>query len=130
MNPDLIKDTVDGKIYGMPKESSSGYQAVYYNKKVMADCGITDPQPKTYQEFLDILKTVKEKGNGVVPFYQTNADNSVSYTHLDVYKRQALGKSALRLGIPQADRLCLVDETNRSLLPAIRHGPDRPFPWL
>lgn len=74
INPDLIKDADDGKIYALPRESSSGYQAVYYNKKVMADCGITDPQPKTYQEFLDLLQTVKEKGNGVIPFYQTQAD--------------------------------------------------------
>lgn len=71
-NPDLIKD--NGKIYGLPKESSSTFLAVYYNKEVLKNCGITDPHPKTYNEFLDILKTVKEKGNGTTPLYMTNAD--------------------------------------------------------
>lgn len=74
VNPELLKDRKDGKIYGLPKESSSGYQAVYYNKKILADCGIENPMPKTYDEFLEILKTVKEKSD-VTPFLQTNADN-------------------------------------------------------
>lgn len=74
VKPDLLKDTGDGKIYAMPKESISGFMAVYYNKKVLEKCGITDPHPKTYQEFLDILKIVKEKGEGVIPFYETNGD--------------------------------------------------------
>ncbi|MCU6735730.1 ABC transporter substrate-binding protein [Diplocloster agilis] len=95
VNPGLIKDIVDGKIYGMPKESSSGYQAVYYNKKVLADCGITDPQPKTYQEFLDLLKTVKEKGNGVVPFYQTNADTWTTQIFMTGGIACALGDKAV-----------------------------------
>ncbi|MFP3153494.1 extracellular solute-binding protein [Lachnospiraceae bacterium ZAX-1] len=74
INPDLIKDKADGKVYGLPKESSSGYQIVFYNKEVLESCGITDPDPKTYDEFIEILKTVKEKGNGVTPLYATNAD--------------------------------------------------------
>lgn len=74
VNPDLIKDPNDGKFYALPKESSSSYQAVYYNKAVLEKCGITDPQPKTYQEFLDILDTIKEKGEGVTPLYCTNKD--------------------------------------------------------
>ncbi len=75
VNPELIKDPDDGKIYALPKESSSGYMAVYYNKEVLADCGIEDPHPKTYDEFVEILDTVKEKGNGVTPLLVTNKDN-------------------------------------------------------
>lgn len=74
INPDLIKDYVDGKIYALPKESASTYLAVYYNTKVLADCGLTDVNPKTYQEFIDILETVKQKGNGTIPFYMTCKD--------------------------------------------------------
>ena len=75
VNPELIKDPDDGKIYALPKESSSGYMAVYYNKEVLANCGIEDPHPKTYDEFVEILDTVKEKGNGVTPLLVTNKDN-------------------------------------------------------
>ena len=75
VNPDLVKDANDGKIYALPKESSSGYMAVYYNKEVLKNCGIEDPHPKTYDEFLDILETVKQKGNGVTPLLVTNKDN-------------------------------------------------------
>ncbi len=97
VNPDLIKDSSDGKIYGLPKESSSGYQAVYYNKEVLEACGITDPQPKTYDEFLDILATVKEKGNGVVPFYQTNADTWTTQIFMTGGIACALGENAVEV---------------------------------
>lgn len=74
VNKEGIKDTGDGKIYAMPKESIAGYLAVYYNEKVMEQCGIVNPHPKTYREFLEILETVKTNGDGVVPLYETNAD--------------------------------------------------------
>lgn len=93
INPNLIKDMKDGKIYALPKESSSGYQGVYYNKKLLADCGITDPNPKTYQEFLDILKTVKEKSKAT-PFLQTNADNWTTQIFMTGGIAVALGDKA------------------------------------
>lgn len=74
VNPDMLKDSKDGKMYALPKESSSGYQVVYYNKALLESCGITDPEPQTYDEFLDILKTVKENSDAA-PFLQTNKDN-------------------------------------------------------
>ena len=42
VNPDMLKDSKDGKMYALPKESSSGYQVVYYNKELLESCGITD----------------------------------------------------------------------------------------
>ncbi|RCX18796.1 carbohydrate ABC transporter substrate-binding protein (CUT1 family) [Anaerobacterium chartisolvens] len=74
-NAKLVKDPDDGKIYALPRESSSFFGACYYNKKVLKSVGIEDPQPKTYKDFLDILETIKTKGNGVVPFYASNKDS-------------------------------------------------------
>lgn len=74
VNPEMLKDSKDGKMYALPKESSSGYQVVYYNKALLEECGITDPEPQTYDEFLDILKAVKENSDAA-PFLQTNKDN-------------------------------------------------------
>ncbi len=74
VNPDMLKDSKDGKIYALPKESSSGYQVVYYNKELLKSCGIENPAPQNYDEFLDILKTIKEKSDAA-PFLQTNKDN-------------------------------------------------------
>lgn len=73
VNPEMLKDSKDGKMYALPKESSSGYQVVYYNKALLEECGITDPEPQTYDEFLDILKAVKENSDAA-PFLQTNKD--------------------------------------------------------
>lgn len=74
VNPELLKYS-DGGIYGLPKESSSFFGACYYNKQVLEDMGIVDPNPKTYQEFLDILDKIKEEGDGVTPIYMTNGDH-------------------------------------------------------
>lgn len=74
VNPEILKDINDGKIYALPKESSSGFLAVYYNADVLEKFGFKDPQPKTYQEFVDMLNTIKEKGDGVIPLYMTNKD--------------------------------------------------------
>lgn len=72
--PDLLRYRGDGKIYAMPaSESSSFFGAMYYNKAVMAQCGITDPAPKTYQEFLDLLQTIKDAG--VTPIHMVDKDS-------------------------------------------------------
>mgnify|MGYP004474029987 FL=1 len=60
VNPEMLKDSKDGKMYALPKESSSGYQVVYYNKALLEECGITDPEPQTYDEFLAAIKEVLE----------------------------------------------------------------------
>ncbi len=83
VKPGAVKDAKDGAIYAMPKVSSSGYMAVYYNKRVLKKCGIDKPHPKTYQQFLTILETVKQKGDGVIPFYETNADAWTTQTFMN-----------------------------------------------
>lgn len=74
VNPELIKDLDDGKLYALPKESSSSYLGVYYNKELLKQAGIEDPHPATYQEFLDICEAVKTKLEGVTPIYMTAKD--------------------------------------------------------
>lgn len=94
VNESLIKDANDGKLYALPKESSSSYMGVYYNKDVLEACGITDPKPATYDEFLTILQTIKEKGNGVIPFYETNADTWTTQIFMTAGYPIALGDKA------------------------------------
>ncbi len=75
INPDLIKDADDGLIYAQPKESSSGYLGVYYNKAILEEAGYTgDIQPQTYQEFLDMLEAIKTNVPDATPIYMSNAD--------------------------------------------------------
>ncbi len=73
INPEVAADPDDGKMYALPASSTGGMIAAFYNADVLEECGIVDPNPKTYDEFLEILDTVAEKGNGVTPLYQTNA---------------------------------------------------------
>lgn len=71
--PDLLRYKGDGKIYAMPqRESSTFYGGAYYNKALMEECGITDPNPQTYAEFLQILDTIKAAGK--VPIHMTDKD--------------------------------------------------------
>lgn len=74
-NPNLLKDYKDGKIYALPRESSSFYGAAYYNKKVMKELGMENPEPKTYKEFLDILEKIKVSGKDITPLYASNKDS-------------------------------------------------------
>lgn len=74
VNPTLIQDKDDGKIYALPRQSSSTYLAVYYNKAVLEQAGFPNAHPKTYQEFLDICEAIKQKVPDAVPFYMSNKD--------------------------------------------------------
>lgn len=75
INPKLIKDLVDGKIYALPSFSSSFYGAVYYNKDVFKKLGISEQQPKTYEEFLNVLRKIKNSGTGITPIYTSEKDS-------------------------------------------------------
>ncbi len=74
VNPELLKDPDDGKIYAMPKESGAFFGGIYYNKTVLEDLGISTEQPKTIEELKDRMREIKEKSNGeVTPVYFSNA---------------------------------------------------------
>ncbi len=71
--PDLLKYKGDGNIYAMPmRESSSFFGGVYYNKQYMEELGITDPNPKTMDEFFALCQEIKDKG--ATPIYMTDKD--------------------------------------------------------
>ncbi len=70
-NPELLK-APDGKIYARPISSSTFYAAAYYNKEIFDNLGLSDP--KTYAEFLELLETIKTKGDGITPIYMSNKD--------------------------------------------------------
>jgi raffinose/stachyose/melibiose transport system substrate-binding protein len=76
VNPGLLKDPTDGRIYALPRNSGSFFGAAYYNKKVLDDLGVSTEQPKTYKEFLDRLEQIKVKGKGkVAPIFAANKDS-------------------------------------------------------
>jgi len=55
--------SADGKIYGLPKDTST--LALFYNKKMFADAGITAP-PATWDELVAVSeKLTKKKGDKV-----------------------------------------------------------------
>lgn len=59
--------TVAGKQYCVPENVS--YWVMYYNKKIFAQAGITNP-PTSWAELMQDAATLKAKGT--TPFYQTN----------------------------------------------------------
>lgn len=67
VNPNILKDPQSGKIFALPIESSTFFGGIYYNKAVLKNLGIPDVQPKTWDEFLDILRKIKKSGKGIVP---------------------------------------------------------------
>jgi len=59
LNQDLAKAfTFNGKIYGAPMYVA--YWNVFYNKKVFDQYGLKPP--KTWDEFMNVVKTLKDKG--------------------------------------------------------------------
>jgi len=67
----IADKSYQGKSYGIPVVGN--VQGVLYNTKVFAAAGITS-SPKTPDEFLADLKTIKAKVPGVVPLYTNYKD--------------------------------------------------------
>ena len=55
----------NGKIYAVPYGAGYWY-FVYYNKKLLAQAGITNPQPATWADLITLAKKLKAKG--ITPF--------------------------------------------------------------
>lgn len=74
VDPDFLRYSVDGHIYAQPVyQPLSFFGGIYYNKDIMSACGIEDPNPKTFDEFLEICQTVKDAG--YIPIWMTDADS-------------------------------------------------------
>lgn len=61
----LNDKTFDGQVYAIPCDANA--QGIVYNKKVFEEAGITE-LPKTPDEFLDALQTIKDKTDAI-PMY-------------------------------------------------------------
>ncbi|MGI5960278.1 MAG: ABC transporter substrate-binding protein [Massiliimalia sp.] len=73
-NADIFIDTLlensslGGKLYGVPVLAET--RGLWYRKDVLAQAGLPEePEINTWDEFLDILVTVKERCPEVVPFF-------------------------------------------------------------
>lgn len=128
VNREAVEDPTNGKLYALPKESMSGIMAVYYNKGVLEACGITDPYPKTYEEFLEILDQIRRKGKGCVPFYETNGDNWTTQIFMTEGFPVSLGEeneevfAALSEGSLKWQRVPQFQEVLEEYLELIRQG--------
>ena len=69
------KMTSDKTVYGLAYGGNA--TGFIYNKKVWNDAGITE-LPKTSEEFINALKTIKEKNDKVIPFYTNFKDDWVT----------------------------------------------------
>ncbi|WP_343249676.1 ABC transporter substrate-binding protein [Diplocloster hominis] len=90
MDVDPLKDT-DGKLYGMPITGFSGVMAVVYNKTVFKELGIEIP--KTYDEFLKALDTVKNSGKDITPLYLSFKDTWTTQIGPMIYFANALNET-------------------------------------
>lgn len=128
VNREAVEDPTNGKLYALPKESMSGIMAVYYNKGVLEACGINDPHPKTYEEFLEILDQIRRKGKGCVPFYETNGDNWTTQIFMTEGFPVSLGEeneevfAALSEGSLKWQRVPQFQEVLEEYLELIRQG--------
>lgn len=70
INPGAIEmsKATDGELYALPY--SNNFYGVYYNKDIFAENNLSIP--KTYDEFINICKTLKEKG--ITPLGITSKD--------------------------------------------------------
>lgn len=65
--------TVDDQVYGLAV--GGGAQGIVYNAKVFKDAGIEEKDlPKTPEEWVKTLKTIKEKCPDVIPYYSNYKD--------------------------------------------------------
>lgn len=81
----------DEKVYSMPITGFSGVMGVIYNKDVFSDMGIE--VPKTYDEFLNALNTVKNSEKGITPLYLSFKDTWTSQIGPMIYFANALNEN-------------------------------------
>lgn len=91
VNAGTVKDE-EGNIYGMPLASSGSAMGVAYNKEILRQAGYENPNPQTWDEFVDILEAVKQKCPGVTPIFMSDADTWTTQVFIDTGLSVALGE--------------------------------------
>ena len=91
VNAGTVKDE-EGNIYGMPLASSGSAIGVAYNKEILRQAGYENPNPQTWDEFVDILEAVKQKCPGVTPIFMSDADTWTTQVFIDTGLSVALGE--------------------------------------
>lgn len=72
----------DGKLYGLARNTD--VMGFYYNKAIFEECGVE--VPTTYDELLDVVKTISEKG--YIPISMDGSDKwPMSIYVFDVYQK-------------------------------------------
>lgn len=87
-----VAKSSDGKILAAPVTTSAQICGAIYNKKVFTDLGVVEPT--TYAEYLTLLETIKSKGNGIIPVYQSDKDLWTIQIIPFQFLGQALGEKA------------------------------------
>lgn len=80
MNP-ILKDEA-GKIYAFPLNQAK--DGLTYNENILKEFGIEPP--KTFAEFMEALRTIKEKSNGkIVPLWFAGSDKEALAQYFDQF---------------------------------------------
>ena len=74
VNPDSVKDK-EGNIYAWPLEACGSLMGMCYNKEILKQAGYENPDPQTWDEFIEILDAIKEKVPDVTPLYMTDGES-------------------------------------------------------
>ncbi|MBM3189798.1 MAG: sugar ABC transporter substrate-binding protein [Chloroflexi bacterium] len=56
--------TWNGKLYGLPYKGHSGPSLIWYNKEMLAEGGVTDPAPQSYDELIALAKQFVKDTDG------------------------------------------------------------------
>lgn len=54
----------NGKLFGLPYKGHSGYSAIFYNKEMLEEAGITDFAPQSYDEIIETGKKLVKDTTG------------------------------------------------------------------
>ena len=73
--------TFDGELVAMPWDIQA--ECISYNQAIFEECGITE-EPTTFDEFLDVCRTIKEKRPDIIPLVAAAGDHEVHTLFTDV----------------------------------------------
>lgn len=83
--------TVDGKVYGVPYNTDT--RGLWYNKEILEQAGLDAENwaPKSWDELLDDLRTIKEKVPDVVPLWMNSGIATGEATTMQTYQMLLYG---------------------------------------